>query len=381
MSVCRDEGSYHFSRILKFKVFNKKSLPGDAYMVVSGAPEKELNHAEKVCDMALDMVEAITDLKDPSTGDHLRIRVGVHSGAVVAGIVGLKMPRYCLFGDSVNTASRMESTSAAMQIHISESTKDLLGPEYKVSLRGEIEVKGKGAMNTYWLEEKENRQPLPHPEDMPTMQMQIQMTTDALNLSKSKPINITSPERVIATLQDRKNSIQQSAFMLSHRDSTKPGSADDRRVYSPVTFQDVARRSIASSPSKTCFSGSNRGRETRSNSTGHVFMNSPSDVFGSLLSDTEDFLEDLSMNHRGSLGTNVYTSTAQSPSTPPYTPETPYFRIGTAPTKTKHFVPGQFTEEELAIMSNVSPSPSAPPALDKHILEIETKKLVVYIKS
>lgn len=60
-------------------------------MVVSGAPEKELNHAEKVCDMALDMIEAITDLKDPSTGHHLKIRVGVHSGAVVAGIVGLKV--------------------------------------------------------------------------------------------------------------------------------------------------------------------------------------------------------------------------------------------------------------------------------------------------
>lgn len=52
-----------------------------------------MNHAEKVCDMALDMIEAITDLKDPSTGQHLKIRVGVHSGAVVAGIVGLKMPR------------------------------------------------------------------------------------------------------------------------------------------------------------------------------------------------------------------------------------------------------------------------------------------------
>lgn len=52
---------------------------------MSGAPEKEQNHAEKVCDMALDMIEAITDLKDPSTGQHLKIRVGVHSGAVVAG--------------------------------------------------------------------------------------------------------------------------------------------------------------------------------------------------------------------------------------------------------------------------------------------------------
>ena len=69
-------------------------LPYSSLKVVSGAPEKVANHAEKTCNMAIDMVDAITDLKDPSTGQHLRIRVGVHSGAVVAGIVGLKMPRY-----------------------------------------------------------------------------------------------------------------------------------------------------------------------------------------------------------------------------------------------------------------------------------------------
>ncbi|MEG4309697.1 adenylate/guanylate cyclase domain-containing protein [Microcoleus sp. AT10_D2] len=123
---------------------------GDAYMVAAGIPIERPDHAEAIAEMALDMLVAIEKL-NVKLDAKFDLRIGINSGPVVAGVIGTKKFIYDLWGNAVNTASRMESHGITGRIQVSHYTYDLLQDKYEFEDRGEIEIKGKGQMQTYLL--------------------------------------------------------------------------------------------------------------------------------------------------------------------------------------------------------------------------------------
>jgi class 3 adenylate cyclase len=123
---------------------------GDAYMVAGGVPIASNNHLHRVCQMAIQIQEAVRDIQSPD-GQPVRLRVGISYGPATAGVIGVRKFIYDLWGDTVNTASRMESHAESGSIQITSDVYELIKNEFDCRARGTIPVKGKGDMQTYFL--------------------------------------------------------------------------------------------------------------------------------------------------------------------------------------------------------------------------------------
>jgi adenylate cyclase len=137
-----------FDRLAEEYGLEKIKTIGDAYMVVAGIPQERADHAQAMARMAQSMLDAIAAYSTRHDTD-LTIRVGLHSGSVVAGVIGTKKVIYDLWGDTVNTASRMESSGVPGRIHLSEATHAHLVDLYDFEPPRQLEIKGKGLMSTY----------------------------------------------------------------------------------------------------------------------------------------------------------------------------------------------------------------------------------------
>eukprot|EP00055_Hartaetosiga_balthica_P003568 m.8250 g.8250 ORF g.8250 m.8250 type:complete len:692 (+) comp3066_c0_seq2:69-2144(+) len=131
----------------------KVETNGDAYMVAAGCPDTREDHAEMIANLAIDMILVAQDVISPLDGDPIRIRIGIHSGDLMAGVVGRARPRYCLFGDTVNLAEQMVETGLPGSIQTTYRFIQALPHDhpFKFIPRGHIEVDGKGKMKTFFL--------------------------------------------------------------------------------------------------------------------------------------------------------------------------------------------------------------------------------------
>ena len=139
-----------FDRLVDASGLEKGKTIGDAYMIVGGMPVWQPDHLERMADLALDIADAVRD-NDVAGRLGVDFRIGIHTGPVVAGVIGTKKFIYDVWGDTVNLASRMESTGVAGRVQVTPAVEHRLRERFRLEPRGEVEIKGKGPMETYFL--------------------------------------------------------------------------------------------------------------------------------------------------------------------------------------------------------------------------------------
>lgn len=139
-----------FDALVEREGVEKIKTIGDAYMVVAGAPEPCTDHAALMARLALRLLNEVADIRR-ETGIPLDVRIGLHTGPVIAGVIGTVRFAYDIWGDTVNTASRMESHGEPGRIQVTTEMHAVIASRFRVEPRGVVDVKGKGEMETWWL--------------------------------------------------------------------------------------------------------------------------------------------------------------------------------------------------------------------------------------
>ncbi|MCZ6892353.1 MAG: adenylate/guanylate cyclase domain-containing protein, partial [Chloroflexi bacterium] len=160
-----------FDELTEGRGLEKIKTIGDSYMVAAGVPEAQPDHAEVLAELALEMMASVST--QTFNGHRLVLRIGINSGPVVAGVIGTRKFSYDLWGDTVNTASRIEQYGISGEIQVSDATRKRIEHRFDIEDREPIEMKGKGLMQVYLLK---GRKHLPTPEEDPARRRSLRRT-------------------------------------------------------------------------------------------------------------------------------------------------------------------------------------------------------------